>query len=84
MRDGRTVSRREGPAHPKDSDEIQDSRALFLYSRIADTQRDTAPCASGAHCVCEPPTRVAYRGDVCAGCRGVRAREVARLRAAKR
>ena len=51
-----------------------------VYSRSV-TRADDAPCASARHCVSEPPSRVAYAGDVCAGCRRVRERMAAELRA---
>ena len=83
MSDGRTVSRSQaahGFGRQRTSDDIKDSRAMRLYSRVADVPHD-APCASGAHCVAEPAARVTYRGDVCAACRRVRAEMAARLRA---
>ncbi len=65
--------------HHGESDALRDAASPHY---APNSVREAAiPCASARHCVREPPSRVAYAGDVCAGCRRVRERMAAELRA---
>jgi hypothetical protein len=67
----------------KQADDVL-TRDGHAYTLPLPTRDTSAPCASARHCVSDPPSRVAYAGDVCAGCRGVRERMARELRARRR
>ncbi len=65
--------------HHGDSDALRDAASPHY---APNSVREAAIiCASARHCVSDPPARVAYVGDVCGACRGVRERMARELRA---